>query len=83
MVNINMKYHILGKSDVNASVLGMGCWAYGGGDYWGAQSQRDVEAVVRQALDLGINFLTPQRCTMTEPANVPWDKRFTKSGIKR
>ncbi|WP_024735611.1 aldo/keto reductase [Enterocloster asparagiformis] len=51
-----MKYHILGKSDINASVLGMGCWAYGGGDYWGAQSQRDVEAVVRQALDLGINF---------------------------
>ncbi len=34
----------------------MGCWAYGGGEYWGAQSQTDVDAVVRSAIDAGCNF---------------------------
>jgi aryl-alcohol dehydrogenase-like predicted oxidoreductase len=34
----------------------MGCWAYGGGDYWGEQSQQDVNVVVEAALDRGINF---------------------------
>lgn len=34
----------------------MGCWAYGGGEYWGAQSQRDVDAVVRMAVEHGCNF---------------------------
>jgi aryl-alcohol dehydrogenase-like predicted oxidoreductase len=34
----------------------MGCWAYGGGAYWGEQSQKDVDAVVHAALDRGINF---------------------------
>jgi aryl-alcohol dehydrogenase-like predicted oxidoreductase len=34
----------------------MGCWAYGGGAYWGEQSQRDVQVVVQAALDRGINF---------------------------
>ena len=34
----------------------MGCWAYGGGEYWGAQSQKDVDEVVRFAVDHGCNF---------------------------
>jgi aryl-alcohol dehydrogenase-like predicted oxidoreductase len=34
----------------------MGCWAYGGGEYWGEQSQRDVDAVVRCAVERGCNF---------------------------
>jgi aryl-alcohol dehydrogenase-like predicted oxidoreductase len=39
-------------------VLGIGCWSFGGGDedYWGAQDQRQVEAVVRAALDRGVNY---------------------------
>ncbi len=37
-------------------MLGMGCWAYGGGEYWGAQSQQDVDAVVRCAAERGCNF---------------------------
>jgi myo-inositol catabolism protein IolS len=45
-----------GKSDIQISVLGIGCWSYGGGDYWGPQSQSDVDAVVHKALDLGINY---------------------------
>jgi myo-inositol catabolism protein IolS len=36
--------------------MGLGCWAFGGGQYWGAQSQTDVEAVVHAALDAGITY---------------------------
>jgi aryl-alcohol dehydrogenase-like predicted oxidoreductase len=45
-----------GRSELNLPVLGMGCWAYGNGEYWGAQSQRDVDAVVRCAVEQGCNF---------------------------
>ena len=36
--------------------IGIGCWSYGGGDYWGDQTQLDVDAVANAALDAGINF---------------------------
>ncbi len=45
-----------GKHDLQLPILGMGCWAYGGGEYWGAQSQKDVNEVVRQAVEQGCNF---------------------------
>ena len=38
------------------SALGLGCWAFGGGDYWGPQSQADVNAVCRAAVDAGVNY---------------------------
>ncbi|MDR1224786.1 MAG: aldo/keto reductase [Tannerella sp.] len=50
-----MKKTILGKSDIPVSALTVGCWPFGGGDYWGEQSQADVEKVVRTALDRGVN----------------------------
>jgi aryl-alcohol dehydrogenase-like predicted oxidoreductase len=50
-----MKYNPLGKSDITVPALTVGCWAFGGGTYWGAQDQRDVDAVVHAALDLGVN----------------------------
>ena len=51
-----MEVRKLGKSDLRVSVLGIGCWAFGGGTYWGEQSQDDVDRVVHKALDLGVNF---------------------------
>lgn len=53
-----MERRKLGKSPIEISVLGIGCWSFGGGDddYWGVQEQRDVEAVVEAALDRGVNF---------------------------
>lgn len=51
-----MEKRRLGKSDLQVSVLGMGCWQFGGGSYWGSQSQQDVNAVVHKALDSGINY---------------------------
>jgi len=45
-----------GRSDLELSVLGAGCWAFGGGEYWGDQNQKDVDEVVNRSLDLGINY---------------------------
>jgi aryl-alcohol dehydrogenase-like predicted oxidoreductase len=51
-----MELRQCGKSNLKLPVLGIGCWAFGGGEYWGAQSQSDVDAVVRCAVDQGCNF---------------------------
>ena len=38
------------------SVMGTGCWAFGGGEYWGELNQKDVNEVVHASVDLGINY---------------------------
>jgi aryl-alcohol dehydrogenase-like predicted oxidoreductase len=43
------------------SLSRIGCWAFGGGSYWGDQNQRDVDAVVHTALDLGLNVFNTAR----------------------
>ena len=45
-----------GTTGLSLPVLGIGCWAFGGGEYWGAQDQHDVDAVVSVALEHGANF---------------------------
>jgi len=47
--------------DVKISRLGMGCWSFGGGEYWGEQNQKDVDIVVHKALDNGVNFFDTAR----------------------
>ena len=37
-------------------MLGLGCWSFGGGDYWGPRSQDEVDRVVRRAVELGVNY---------------------------
>ncbi len=51
-----MEMLVCGKSGIEISPMGIGCWSYGGGDYWGPQAQSDVTAVAHAALDAGINF---------------------------
>ncbi|MBI4979805.1 MAG: aldo/keto reductase [Spirochaetes bacterium] len=51
-----METKTCGTSGLSLSALGLGCWAFGGGDYWGAQDQKDVDAVVHRAYELGINY---------------------------
>ena len=52
-----MNYFKLKTTTENVSVIALGCWAFGGGDYW-ANSENDGEslATIDRALDLGINF---------------------------
>src|SRR5262245_52574244 len=45
-----------GDTDLKLPTLGIGCWSFGGGDYWGPQQQSDVETVVRRAIECGCNF---------------------------
>jgi myo-inositol catabolism protein IolS len=51
-----MIYRECGASGLKLPVLGIGCWSYGGGAYWGEQSQKDVDEVINAALDAGCNF---------------------------
>jgi aryl-alcohol dehydrogenase-like predicted oxidoreductase len=51
-----MELRQCGNYEVKLPALGVGCWSFGGGDYWGPQQQTDVEAVVRRAVELGCNF---------------------------
>lgn len=44
------------SSDIELSVLGTGCWSFGGGEYWGEQNQKDVNDVVHASVDSGINY---------------------------
>jgi aryl-alcohol dehydrogenase-like predicted oxidoreductase len=50
-----MRKQKLGKSDILVSAMTIGCWPFGGGEYWGEQSQKDVDNVVNAALDFGVN----------------------------
>ncbi len=51
-----MEMRKCGDTELRLSALGLGCWAFGGGEYWGAQSQDEVNRVVRRAVELGVNY---------------------------
>jgi methylglyoxal reductase len=53
-----MKQLPLGKADINASVIGLGCWVLGGGQVWGDDTD-DAESIrtVQAALDQGVTLL--------------------------
>jgi aryl-alcohol dehydrogenase-like predicted oxidoreductase len=52
-----LKKRKLGNSDIEVSVLALGCWALAGGAGWGDQDRNVAVATVHAALDQGINFL--------------------------
>lgn len=51
-----MEYRQLGKSDLNISAVGLGCWAIGGW-WWGGTDVKESIAAIQKALDVGINFI--------------------------
>ena len=55
-----MQTRRLGNSDMHITPIGFGAWAIGGGGWafaWGGQDDRDSIAAIREALDLGINWI--------------------------
>lgn len=51
-----MEKRVCENSGHELSVLGTGCWAFGGGEYWGEQNQNDVNNVVHASVDFDINY---------------------------
>jgi aryl-alcohol dehydrogenase-like predicted oxidoreductase len=51
-----MEYRKLGRTDIEVSVVAMGCWAIAGGWTWGPQDEADSIATIHAALDAGVNF---------------------------
>lgn len=55
-----MEQRILGNSDLSISVLGIGAWAMGGGNWkfsWGPQDDGESIAAIHTALDAGVNWI--------------------------
>src|SRR5919201_1841476 len=50
-----MEYRTLGRTGIDVSVVGMGCWAIGGGA-WGSRDERGAVAAIGRALELGITL---------------------------
>jgi myo-inositol catabolism protein IolS len=48
-----------GRSGLQLPPLGLGCWSFGGqeGDYWGAQDEGEVDAILTEALEQGAVYL--------------------------
>ena len=51
-----------GDSDLKLPAIGVGAWSFGGGDFWGAQDQGNVDEVVGKAIDNG--------CTLFDTAEM-------------
>jgi myo-inositol catabolism protein IolS len=54
-----MQMRQCGRSELLLPPLGLGCWSFGGeeGDYWGVQDEREVDALLGQALEQGAVYL--------------------------
>ena len=50
-----MKYRKLGRTDIQVSVVAMGCWPIVGDSTWGHQDEADSIAAIEAALEAGIN----------------------------
>ena len=56
-----MKFRRLGSTDLNVSVIGLGTWQFGG--EWGIDyTQAEVDLILDQAHDLGINLIDTAEC---------------------
>lgn len=51
-----MELRVCGTTGLKLSALGLGCWEFGGGEYWGESDQQNVTAIVHKAVELGINY---------------------------
>jgi len=53
-----MHYRRLGKTDLEVSMVALGCWAMGSDpDFWGPADDNESIATIHKALDLGINLI--------------------------
>lgn len=51
-----MQRRKLGRTDIEVSVIAMGCWAIAGDFTWGSQDEADAIDAIHAAMDCGINL---------------------------
>ncbi len=57
-----MVYRKLGKSNIEASAIGLGAWAIGGGPWWGDSDDEQSIETIRQAVESGITLIDTAPC---------------------
>ena len=57
-----MQYRTLGRTDIEVSVIAMGCWGIAGGFNWGHQEESASIAAIEAAVAAGINFFDTAEC---------------------
>lgn len=50
-----MKYKPVKNTTLSLSVIGTGCWSFGGGVYWGKHDRQNADSVIRASVEHGIN----------------------------
>lgn len=56
-----METRQIGKSGITTSALGLGCWAIGGGTWWGDNDDQMSVDTIHRAVELGINWIDTAR----------------------
>lgn len=56
-----MEKKMIGKSGLEASVLSLGCWAIGGGEWWGNNDDQISIDTICRAVQLGVNWIDTAR----------------------
>jgi aryl-alcohol dehydrogenase-like predicted oxidoreductase len=51
-----VQYRKLGNTDIDVSVIAMGCWAIVGDATWGEQDEKDTVATLEAAVDCGVTL---------------------------
>lgn len=52
-----MKYKRVPRIQESLSVIGLGCWAFSGGEYWDSSDDAKSMGIINAALDMGVNLL--------------------------
>ena len=56
-----MESREIGRSGITSSALGIGCWAIGGGTWWGDNDDQTSVDTILRAVELGINWIDTAR----------------------
>lgn len=56
-----MEKKMIGKSGLEASTLSLGCWAIGGGEWWGNNDDQISIDTICRAVQLGVNWIDTAR----------------------
>ncbi|MGN0332071.1 MAG: aldo/keto reductase [Enterocloster sp.] len=56
-----MEKREIGRSGIQVSALALGCWAIGGGEWWGKNNDQMSVDTIHRAVELGINWIDTAR----------------------